>query len=72
MCTSEALRAVSLGAQGRGWEGQSADVHRGEATGGLSGPRGGLGAPKACPPLGFLGARQGQCGDGCVCVRVRH
>ena len=72
MCTSEAMGAVSLGAQGRGWEGMTADVHTEKPAGGLSGPRGGLGAPKPCPPLMFFGARQGQCGHGCVCVRVRH
>ena len=72
VCTSEAMGAVSLGARGWGWEGQSADMHTREAAGGFSGPRGGSGAPKACPPLEFFGARQGQCGHGCVCVRVRH
>ena len=63
---------VSLGARGRGWEGESADVHTGEAVGVLSAPKGGSGAPKPCPPLMFFGARLGQCGHGCVYVRVRH
>ena len=59
VCTSEAIGAVSLGARGRGWEGQSADVHTKEAAGGVSDLRRGSGAPKACPPLEFFGARQG-------------
>ena len=73
MHASEAMGAVSLGARGRGWEGESADVRTREADGGLSGPRGGLGAPRACPALEFLGcecgcegAKKGQCGHGCV------
>ena len=73
VCTSEAMGAVSLGARERGWESQSTDVHTGEALGGLSGPRRGSGAPRACPPHDFLGfecgcegAREGQGGHGCV------
>ena len=62
VCTSEAMEAVSLGARGWGWEGQSADVHTGEAVGDLSGPRKGLGAPKACPPHEFLGSKYGCMG----------
>ena len=57
VCTSEAMGAVSLGAWGRGWAGQTANVHTEEAAGGLSAPRGGSGAPKPCPPLMFFGAR---------------
>ena len=34
---------VILDARGRGWEGESADVHAGEAAGGLSSLRGGWG-----------------------------
>ena len=34
-------------------------MHIGEATGGLSSPRGGSGAPRACPPHEFLGS---ECG----------
>ena len=33
MCTSEAMGPVSMSAQRRGWEGESADVHTGEAAG---------------------------------------
>ena len=76
MCTSEAMGAVSLGARGRGWEGQNADVHIGQAAGGLSGPRGGSGAPRACPPHEFLGsecgcegAREGRWAWLCIQVR---
>ena len=49
VCTSEAMRAASLGVRGRGWEGQTAVVHTGEAAGGLSRPRGGSEALRACP-----------------------
>ena len=53
LCTSEAMGAVSLGARGRGWEGETADVHTREPAGGLSGPRGGSGALRACPHYEF-------------------
>ena len=73
MCTSKAMGAVSMGARGRGWEGETADVHTGEPAGGLSGPRGGSGALRACPHYEFYGsecgcegAMEGQGGQGCV------
>ena len=73
VCTSEAMGAVSLDARGWCWEGQSTNVHTGEAAEGLSGLRGGLGAPRACPRHEILGsecgcewAREGHGGHGCV------
>ena len=53
VCTSEAMGPVSLGARGRGWEGETADVPTGEPAGGLSGQRGGSGALRACPHYEF-------------------
>ena len=64
---------VSLGAQGRGWEGESANVHAGKVVGGLSGPRGGSGGLRACPydelkgsECGCEEAKEGLEGHGCV------
>ena len=64
---------VSLGAREKGWEGESADVHAGEAAGGFSAPRRGSGGLKACPHDEFQGsecgckrAREGLGGHGCV------
>ena len=64
---------VGLGAWGRGWEGESADVHAGEAARALSGLRGGSGGLRACPhdefqgsECGCEGAREGLGGHGCV------
>ena len=62
-----------MGVRGRGWEGECAHVHTGEAAGGLSGPKGGSGGLRACPhdefqgsKCGCEGAREGQGGQGYV------
>ena len=53
LCMSDSMGAANLGVRGRGWEGETADVHTGEPAGSLSGPRGGSGALRACPHYEF-------------------